>query len=80
MPRIAPIAPAEIRPAAPAPQSKDAGDPFEQLLQATGRDDRQPDEPRTRGMEQTSAQAVDHCPSSLSGAIEGSNIFNYNFI
>lgn len=60
MPRIAPIAPAEIRPAASAPHSKDAGDPFEQLLQARGRDDRQPDEPHTRGMESTSAQAVDH--------------------
>src|SRR6185312_747716 len=60
VPRIVPIAPAEIRPAAPAPQSKDAGDPFEQLLQATGRDDQQPDEPHTRGMESTSARPVDY--------------------
>ncbi len=65
MPRIAPIAPAEIRPAAPAPQSKDAGDPFGQLLQATGQSDQQPDEPHTRGMESTSARAVGHDRDSL---------------
>jgi flagellar hook-length control protein FliK len=39
VPRVAPIAPAEIRQTAPAPQRNAGGDPFSQLLNATAGDD-----------------------------------------
>lgn len=40
MPRVAPIAPSEIRPAPSAPQRNEGSDPFSQLLNATAGDDR----------------------------------------